>query len=133
MFNWIARNSKETESEQVTTILSVAYVIYAIQLNSQYHNSIEYKFSEPSFFLMLYVFVRLMTPPPVLTSQIRCLPSTPHVDSSIDSSLILTEKFGVLVGLTRNQGENVIIWKKFWKKIKKLTKFVILMDVRIAV
>ena len=58
MFNWIARNSKETESEQVTTILSVAYVIYAIQLNSQYHNSIEYKFSEPNFFLMLYVFVR---------------------------------------------------------------------------
>ena len=51
MFNWIARNSKETESEQVTTILSVAYVIYAIQLNSQYHNSIEYKFSEPNFFL----------------------------------------------------------------------------------
>ena len=58
MFNWIARNSKETESEQVTTILSVAYVIYAIQLNSQYHNSIEYKFSEPNFFLMLYVFVQ---------------------------------------------------------------------------
>ena len=58
MFNWIARNSKETESEQVTTILSVAYVIYAIQLNSQYHNSIEYKFSEPKFFLMLYVFLR---------------------------------------------------------------------------
>ena len=58
MFNWIARNSKETESEQVTTILSVAYVIYAIQLNSQYHHSIEYKFSEPNFFLMLYVFVR---------------------------------------------------------------------------
>ena len=58
MFNWIARNSKENESEQVTTILSVAYVIYAIQLNSQYHNSIEYKFSEPNFFLMLYVFVR---------------------------------------------------------------------------
>ena len=57
MFNWIARNSKETESEQVTTILSVAYVIYAIQLNSQYHHSIEYKFSEPNFFLMLYVFV----------------------------------------------------------------------------
>ena len=57
MFNWIARNSKETESEQVTTILSVAYVIYAIQLNSQYHNSIEYKFSELNFFLMLYVFV----------------------------------------------------------------------------
>ena len=59
MFNWIARNSKETESEQVTTILSVAYVIYAIQLNSQYHHSIEYKFSEPNFFLMLYVFVQL--------------------------------------------------------------------------
>ena len=59
MFNWIARNSKETESEQVTTILSVAYVIYAIQLNSQYHNSNEYKFSEPNFFLMLYVFVRV--------------------------------------------------------------------------
>ena len=58
MFNWIARNSKETESEQVTTILSVAYVIYAIQLNSQYHHSIEYKFSEPNFFWMLYVFVR---------------------------------------------------------------------------
>ena len=58
MFNWIARNSKETESEQVTTILSVAYVIYAIQLNSQYHHSIEYKFSEPNFFLMLYVFVQ---------------------------------------------------------------------------
>ena len=57
MFNWIARNSKETESEQVTKILSVAYVIYAIQLNSQYHNSIEYKFSEANFFLMLYVFV----------------------------------------------------------------------------
>ena len=58
MFNWIARNSKETESKQVTTILSVAYVIYAIQLNSQYHHSIEYKFSEPNFFLMLYVFVQ---------------------------------------------------------------------------
>ena len=57
MFNWIARNSKENESEQETTILSVAYVINGIQLNSQYHNSIEYKFSEPNFFLMLYVFV----------------------------------------------------------------------------
>jgi len=62
MFNWMARNSKETESEQVTTILSVAYVIYAIQLNSQYHNSIEYKFSEPNFFLMLYVFVQSYRP-----------------------------------------------------------------------
>ena len=58
MFNWIARNSKENESEQVTTILSVAYVIYGIQLNHQNCPSIEYKFSEPKFFLMLYVFVR---------------------------------------------------------------------------
>ena len=47
MFNWIARNSKENESEQVTTILSVAYVIYAIQLNSQCHNSIVYVFVHP--------------------------------------------------------------------------------------
>ena len=78
------------------------------------------------------ILLRLMTPQPVLTSQIKCLPSIPHADSSIDSSVTLTEKFGVLVGLTRNQGENVIIWKKFLK-IKKLTKFVILMDVRIAV
>ena len=57
MFNWIARNSKENESEQVTTILSVACVIYGIQLSHQNCPSIEYKFSTPKFFLMLYVFV----------------------------------------------------------------------------
>ena len=58
MFNWMARNSKENEPELVTTILSVAYVIYGIQLNHQNCPSNEYKFSEPKFFLMLYVFVR---------------------------------------------------------------------------
>ena len=57
MFNWITRNSKENEPELVTTILPVAYVIYGIQLNHQNCPSIEYKFSEPKFFLMLYVFV----------------------------------------------------------------------------
>ena len=55
------------------------------------------------------ILLDLVTLQPVWTSQIKCLPSIPHADSSIDSSVTLTEKFGVLVGLTRNQGENVII------------------------
>ena len=67
------------------------------------------------------ILLRLMTPQPVLTSQIKCLPSTPHADSSTDNSLKHTEQYGALVGLTGDQEINVTIWRTgfLWVQLKK--------------
>ena len=76
---------------------------------------------------------------PVWTSQIKCLPSTPHANSKTISSLRLIEQSGALVGMMGG-GKWVpsVMGKRFWDlrilmigiPSKRMRRYLTLMDVR---